>query len=100
MSKTRWIIGPALLFCACLGCQGEPPAEPEVEEMVVAVPDNTICPIMGGPVKASPKTATVTWQGKTIGFCCPPCEPKWNKLTDTERAEHLAQAEAKGAAAR
>ena len=49
-------------------------------------PVNAKCPIMGGEAKA---TVTTTWNGKTIGFCCKPCIPKWNALSDEQKAAKL-----------
>jgi YHS domain-containing protein len=39
------------------------------------VPVNTICAICGMPV--NPKLPTATYQGKTIGFGCKACPPKF-----------------------
>ncbi len=44
---------------------------------------NDVCPILGDKVPADAKT--VTWNGNTIGFCCPPCEDDWNKLSDEKK---------------
>ena len=49
-------------------------------------PVNAKCPIMGGEAKA---TVTATWNGKTIGFCCKPCVPKWNALPEDQKAAEL-----------
>jgi YHS domain-containing protein len=38
-------------------------------------PVNTICAICGMPV--NPKLPTATYQGKTIGFGCKACPPKF-----------------------
>lgn len=51
---------------------------------------NQFCPIMGGKVAST--GGTVKWNGKLIGFCCPECEPKWEKLTDDQKTEKLAEA--------
>ena len=50
-------------------------------------PVNAKCPIMGGNAK---DTVTTTWNGKTVGFCCPPCIKKWNDLSEAEKAKKLA----------
>ena len=50
-------------------------------------PVNAKCPIMGGKAK---DTVTTTWNGKTVGFCCPPCIKKWNDLSEAEKAKKLA----------
>ncbi len=36
---------------------------------------NEVCPISGEPV--NPKAKTVEHDGKTYGFCCNSCEPKF-----------------------
>ena len=46
-------------------------------------PINDVCPILGNEVPADAKA--VTWQSHTIGFCCPPCEADWNKLSDEKK---------------
>jgi len=50
---------------------------------------NTFCPMMGG--KVNPKVATAYKDGK-VGFCCPGCIPKWNKLSGAAKAKKLAAA--------
>lgn len=50
---------------------------------------NTFCPMMGG--KVDPKVATAYKDGK-VGFCCPMCIPKWNKLSGADKATKLAAA--------
>lgn len=91
----------AALCCAALvGCNQSAP-EATVEKSpqkkstteVQASPVNAICPIMGGEVAED--GGSTTWEGKLIGFCCPSCEPKWQKLSDEEKAEKLAAADAK-----
>lgn len=52
---------------------------------------NVHCPIMGGDVTAD--GGTVTWNGKLIGFCCSGCDKKWEKLSDEEKAQKLADAD-------
>ena len=48
---------------------------------------NAECPVMGGEVTSDGGTAE--WNGKLIGFCCPECVPKWEKLSDEEKAKKL-----------
>lgn len=38
---------------------------------------NEVCPVLGGKVNA--KTATVSYDGKEIGFCCGGCDTKFEK---------------------
>ena len=57
----------------------------------VAAADNKNCPIMGHPVSA--EGGSTTWNGKTIGFCCDGCKPKFEALSDDEKAAKLAEAD-------
>ncbi|MFM7059303.1 MAG: hypothetical protein ACKO2P_20505 [Planctomycetota bacterium] len=53
---------------------------------------NTKCPVMGNPVKpdATPPELIREWNGRKVGFCCPPCLDDWAEMTDAERADKLA----------
>jgi len=54
--------------------------------------DNAACPIMDNPLSADLPTAQRhEYKGKTIGFCCPPCAPKWDKLPDAEKDALMAK---------
>lgn len=53
----------------------------------VTVPVNAKCPIMGGKAKGA---VAVAWNNKTVGFCCPPCIPKWNALSEEQKTAKLA----------
>jgi hypothetical protein len=57
---------------------------------------NARCPIMGNRIDPNgvPENLTVEWQGKTIGFCCAACPPRWEDLSDEEKQQKLAQATA------
>ncbi|HOD82981.1 MAG: hypothetical protein BWX88_04310 [Planctomycetes bacterium ADurb.Bin126] len=61
----------------------------KAELQPAGAPVNDRCPIMGG--KVNPKL-TRTFEGKTVGFCCPGCFPKWDNLTDAEKKAKLAAA--------
>ncbi len=52
---------------------------------------NSHCPIMGSPVDASDIDAAMVkdWNGKKVGFCCPPCLEEWDELSDTEKADRI-----------
>lgn len=58
------------------------------ESAVVMV--NTMCPIMGKPVKDG--GGITEFNGKTVGFCCPGCIDKFDALTDEEKTAKLAAA--------
>ena len=52
---------------------------------------NKHCPIMGGDVATD--GGTTTWNKKLIGFCCPGCEEKWDKLSEEDKVKKLAEAD-------
>ncbi len=79
-----------LASAACVtGCEQAPEAVVSTAAIELA---NTKCPIMGNPVKAedTPPELIRDWNGKKVGFCCPPCLEDWAEMTDAERAEKLA----------
>jgi hypothetical protein len=47
---------------------------------------------MGNPVNAADLAPELIkeWNGKKVGFCCPPCLEDWAEMTDAQRAEKLA----------
>ena len=57
---------------------------------ITLTPVNQLCPIMGSAVTED--GGTVEFDGKLIGFCCPSCDGKWSKLSDTDKAAKLAAA--------
>jgi|GEM_PF-392448 len=54
---------------------------------------NSYCPIMGSPVDATDLEPSLVkdWNGKKVGFCCPPCLEEWDELSDTEKADRIAK---------
>jgi hypothetical protein len=57
-----------------------PPAKSEISDLKSEIPVNTVCAICGMAV--DPKLPTVTYQGKTIGFGCKMCPPKFQAEPD------------------
>jgi hypothetical protein len=52
---------------------------------------NAMCVIMPeDPV--DPATASRDFNGQKIGFCCPGCIGKWDKMSDTQKSAALATA--------
>ena len=51
---------------------------------------NSHCPIMGNPVKDN--GGRTTWNGDTIGFCCPKCIDEWDSLAEEEKQTQLTNA--------
>jgi|TARA_B110000438_G_scaffold259749_1_gene269357 hypothetical protein len=62
---------------------------PAVDVTLTSV--NQLCPIMGSAVTKD--GGTTEFDGKLVGFCCPSCDGKWNKLSDTNKAAKLASAD-------
>ena len=56
----------------------------------VSGPVNAHCPIMGHEV--ADDGGSTTWNGQSIAFCCEDCLPKWNALSDDDKATKLAGA--------
>ena len=58
---------------------------------------NAVCPLMGSPIKPEKLTASLTreYKGQKVGFCCAGCPGAWDKLTDVQKEEKLAEAKAK-----
>lgn len=44
---------------------------------------NSTCPVSGKAV--DPSAQTVSYKGKSVGFCCDGCPSKWAKMTDAEK---------------
>ncbi|MFN3159196.1 MAG: hypothetical protein ACE37I_07765 [Rubinisphaera brasiliensis] len=89
-----------LFSLAVYGCSqpvAVSPTEHAAEQSHAAAAASTVneyCPIMGG--KVTEAGGTVDWNGKTIGFCCDGCDEKWEALSEEEKAEKLAAAQAEG----
>jgi len=81
------------LTLCLVGCNKEetPPA-PDGPKTVAVV--NGKCPMMGDTLNktAVPDTMVRDYKGQKVGFCCPPCMPKWDKLSDEDKAAKLAVA--------
>jgi YHS domain-containing protein len=66
-----------------IGCkkQSSPPPAPVASESgaqpaAAAAAEQTICPVMGGPVN---KDIFVEYKGKKVYFCCEQCKAEFNK---------------------
>jgi hypothetical protein len=74
---------------AVVGCEQAPEVAVSTAAIELA---NTKCPIMGNPVNATDLAPELIkeWNGRKVGFCCPPCLEDWAEMTDAQRAEKLA----------
>ncbi len=83
--KTLILVLAAGLSSALLvGCTDETTSSAGGGEAV-----NTYCPIMRGKIDGETSTE---WNGRKIGFCCPPCVDEWAEMTDEERQAALDEA--------
>ena len=48
----------------------------QAESAITSALEQTVCPIMGGAID---KTIFVEYQGKKVYFCCPGCQPAFEK---------------------
>jgi YHS domain-containing protein len=82
MKKWSALLAGACLFLIsgvlALSIAAEKPASQPASTQ--PAPVNKKCPISGEAV--DPKGKTVTYKGKTVGFCCDDCIEKFNKEPD------------------
>jgi hypothetical protein len=76
-------------IAAVAGCEQSAPVSAAASALELA---NTRCPVMGNEIKADELAPELIreWNGKRVGFCCPPCLEEWAEMTDAQRAEKLA----------
>jgi len=53
---------------------------------------NGKCPLMGNKITQTAMSPDMVreFEGQKVGFCCPPCGPKWDALSDDEKKTKLA----------
>ncbi len=68
------------------------PATPTTRMTVV----NTVCPLSGEDFGTNDRSSEVVraYKGENIGFCCPGCVSKFEKLSDEKKAAALTAAKA------
>ena len=76
-----------LMFLAAVAFVSSGCSKSEPAVIVSSIPVNTVCPIMGGEVQSDGGSAI--WNGTTVAFCCEGCAPKWDKLSDEDKAAKL-----------
>lgn len=87
----RSLIAASIVALASLGfaagCQtGEKTSNNQASMGIV----NTKCPMV--PAHPVDPKVTVDYKGQKVGFCCKGCLPKWNALTDDQKAAALEKA--------
>ncbi len=80
------------LTLCLVGCGDETPEPPEGPKTVAVV--NGRCPMMGDKLNqaAVSESQIREFNGQKVGFCCPPCMPKWDALSEEEKTTKLAAA--------
>ena len=73
------------------GPASKPSASRPAKATVAVV--NAVCPIMGNKIDPGKVPANLVreYKDKKVGFCCPMCLSKWDKLTDEKKDELLAK---------
>ena len=94
-NRTRILaLGLIAIFCVGLtmfvvGCKKEEttPAAPAAKFV------NSSCPLLGSKIDPAnvPDTLTRDFKGQKVAFCCADCLPKWDELSDTDKAAKLAK---------
>jgi hypothetical protein len=91
-----------VVFAASLiGCNK--PTEPErgpgagattqpADKVATVVTVNSKCPLMGDKINHAAMSVDMVrdFNGQKVGFCCTPCMPKWDALTEIEKTAKLA----------
>jgi len=93
--RTALVMAAACFAAFAVGCQSESKdkkaaadtAAPKQASMGVV---NSKCPVM--PAHAAGTKTTADYNGKKVGFCCPGCVPKWDAMSDADKAAALAKA--------
>ena len=62
--------------CGCAGGGPRPMPMAQSAPAPMARVCNTICPVMDRPV--DPSIPTSVYRGKTVGFCCMGCKPRFD----------------------
>ena len=79
------VLAATLSLVALTGCQGSQTA---TESAVSPGMVNARCPQSGGPLREGCPTSS--WDGETIGFCCPGCKANFDRKTDDVKDAQLA----------
>ena len=90
MRFSKWILAFLIIFTAA-ACSGE--AETDTSKDAGAKASNKYCPLMTDEGhEVDPAVPMVDYDGKKVGFCCPKCIPKFEKLSDEDKKKALAKA--------
>ncbi len=77
----------AIVSMSFTGCAHTDEAA-SVESTEEATMVNKMCPM--NPVDEADPEVTRTYAGKTVGFCCPSCQKKWDGMAETAKQAALA----------
>lgn len=76
----------AITAAAGCGCQSGS------KQQSAGAPVNRACPMMLEHDVPARNPATVSFKGKTVGFCCPDCIGEWERLSDAKKDRLLKDA--------
>lgn len=87
MNKLVAPLAALLLLAGCATSESQCKAVKPGEIKTV----NAMCVVMNDdPV--DPEAKTAEFRGQRVGFCCNACVPKWEKMSDDEKAGALSKA--------
>ena len=87
-TRRKQLLAGFLLVCLSLtaltvanGCKkkSEPATSAETEQKTQAVIEQTICPVMAGPIN---KDIYTEYKGKKVYFCCSGCKEKFEQAPE------------------
>lgn len=82
------VVGAVVLAVSMAGCSSDQKTTAK-SDAPAAMSINKTCPVGGHAAVAS---KTVSYKGKTIGFCCADCVESFNKMSEAEKDAVLAKA--------
>lgn len=94
-NRTALVMIAACCAALAVGCQSESKdkkaaADTPAPQQASMGAMNTKCPVM--PAHAAGTKTVVDYNGQKVAFCCAGCVPKWNAMSDADKAAALAKA--------
>lgn len=84
------VVAAALLLAGCATTK-ESESQCRAVKPGVIKSVNSLC-VMVNDDPVDPECKTATFKGQQVGFCCAACIPKWEALSDDQKAAALAKA--------
>jgi hypothetical protein len=90
MLRGLLIAGLAAAGLSLIACNNEDTDDDEMtgDDTSMGIINET-CPMSGRPVDQN--ADTVTYNGRTVGFCCDNCDDRWTAKTDEEKDAYIAE---------